>query len=82
MKKLRIFYLEGCPYCAMARRAVRELAGEPGYAGAEIEWIEERAEGPAALGRGLVLLYEARPSHGYEDVLSGIRSAVRDAREL
>ena len=92
MKKLRIFYLEGCPYCAMARRAVRELDGEPEAAGAEIEWIDERAEAELAeaydyyyvpsVFDGDRKLYEARPSHSYGDVLAGIRSALRDAREL
>ena len=91
MKKLRIFYLEGCPYCAMARRAVRELAGEPEVAGSEIEWIDERAEAELAdaydyyyvpsVFDGDRKLYEARPSHGYGDVLAGIRAALRDARE-
>ena len=32
MKTLRIFYLEGCPYCAHARRAMAELLAEPDFA--------------------------------------------------
>ena len=92
MKKLKIFYLDGCPYCAMARRAVRELIGETESSGTEIEWIDERAEAELAetndyyyvpaVFDGDRKLFEAHPSHDYADVLAGIRSALRDAREL
>ena len=42
MKKLKIFYLEMCPYCINARRALKELQDEdPDRAAVDIEWIEE-----------------------------------------
>ena len=91
MKELTIFFLQGCPWCAFARRAVRELLEEPEFSGTRIEWIDERAEAeladrydywhvPAVFDGGRKL-YEALPSHGYEDVLAGIRSALLQARE-
>lgn len=42
MKKITCFYLEHCPYCKHARKAVAELIEEdPAYGEVEIEWIEE-----------------------------------------
>ncbi|MBQ6972458.1 MAG: thioredoxin family protein [Synergistaceae bacterium] len=42
-KKVIAFYLEGCPYCSMARKAVDELKSEmpEKYSQVEIEWVEE-----------------------------------------
>jgi glutaredoxin len=43
MNKLTVFYLEGCPYCRSAVRAVRELEKElPAFSADRIDWIEER----------------------------------------
>ena len=91
MKKLTIFYLQGCPWCAHARRAVRELLEEPEFSGAQIEWIDERAEPgladrydywhvPAAFD-GDRKLYEALSSHSYEDVLAGLRRALGETQD-
>ena len=42
MKKLTMFYLEDCGYCAKARKALDELyAEDPRYRVVEIEKIEE-----------------------------------------
>jgi glutaredoxin len=42
MKKLKIFYLENCPYCRKAADAYKELKSEnPGFEKVETEWIEE-----------------------------------------
>ncbi|MBQ6366320.1 MAG: thioredoxin family protein [Oscillospiraceae bacterium] len=42
MKKLTMFYLEDCGYCAKARKALDELyAEDPRYREVEIEKIEE-----------------------------------------
>ena len=90
MKKLTIFYLEGCPYCVHARRALRELTAEsPDFAAVEVEWIDERARPDLAerydyyyvpsIFAGGTKLYEARPSHGYETIRENLRQALAAA---
>lgn len=79
MKKITLFYLQFCPYCIKARRALEELGREnPAYGSVQIRWIEERRE--AALADRFDYyyvpsiyyedrkLYEANPSENYEDV--------------
>ena len=42
MRQVIAFYLEGCPYCKQARKALEELKGEnSNYASVNMEWIEE-----------------------------------------
>lgn len=42
MKKVTCFYLEQCPYCIQAKKALAELISEnPDYGKVEMEWIEE-----------------------------------------
>ena len=42
MKKVLAFRLEGCPYCAQAMKAVKELVAESeNYASVAIDWVEE-----------------------------------------
>ena len=42
MKKVTCFYLEKCPYCIQAKKALDELIDEnPDYGQVEIDWIEE-----------------------------------------
>lgn len=42
MKKITMFYLDGCPYCRNARKAIEELKNEnPSFANIEIDMIEE-----------------------------------------
>ena len=90
MKTLRIFYLEGCPYCAHARRAIAELLAEPDFAGTPVEWIEERQNAaiaekfdyyyvPAAFD-GERKLYEASPSHDYGTIRDNLRAALQAVR--
>ena len=86
MKEIEVFYLNGCPYCANARRAVAELKEEdPAYAGIALRWIEER-EHPEladkrdyfrvpALFRGEEKLYEADPSHGFGEIRENVKKA-------
>lgn len=82
--KAILFYLEDCPYCRYARRALRELAAE----GVEvpIEWVEESRRPDIAakydywyvptLFYGEEKLYEAHPSQSYEDVKRSLRGAM------
>ena len=92
MKKLKIFYLVGCPYCDNARRALKELsAEEAAFAAAEIEWIDERADAALAdqydyyyvpaVFDGERKLYEARPSENYEAIREHLRAALTAARD-
>ena len=42
MKKVLAFRLEGCPYCAQAMKALKELGAEnEKYASVNVEWVEE-----------------------------------------
>lgn len=87
MKELTLFYLEGCPYCINAKRALEELRGEQTeYAAVPLKWIEESRE-PALAdeydyyyvptvyldGRKL---YEAAPGQRYEEIRESLRRAL------
>ncbi len=92
MKDLKLFYLEDCPYCRNARRALAELTAENAvYGDVPIEWIEESCRRmlaerydyyyvPAVFA-GDTKLYEARPGESYEDCKAHIRSALDAALE-
>ena len=42
MQKITAFYLEGCPYCRQARKALAELEShDERYKSVNIDWIEE-----------------------------------------
>ncbi|MBR0163882.1 MAG: thioredoxin family protein [Lachnospiraceae bacterium] len=44
MKEVTFFYIDGCPYCTQARKAIRELTEEnPSYASVSFREIEEHA---------------------------------------
>ena len=44
MKKVTFFYIDGCPYCKQAEKALTELIAEnPEYAEVEFERIDEIA---------------------------------------
>ena len=86
MAKITIFYLEHCPYCHHARRAVEALKAEnPAYAGIGIDWVEESLRPELAerydyyyvptLYDGGRKLYECSPAHGYGEILAHIREA-------
>ena len=86
MNELEIFYLTGCPYCAMARRAVDALRAEdPRFAALPLRWIEERENATIADARdyyfvpagflGGEKLFEASPSDDYDAIRSKLRGA-------
>lgn len=87
MKKLTLFYLEDCPYCRNARRALDELVKEnPAYAGVAVDWIEESRRPELAeqydyyyvptVFAGETKLYEAHPSESYSDCKEKLRAAL------
>ncbi len=92
MKKLRIFYLENCPYCKKAAKALKELEDEnPGFKEAGAEWIEE-SRCPEIADKydyyyvpsvfcDDVKLYECRPGDDYDEIKSRFASAFRSAAE-
>lgn len=87
MKRITLFYLERCPYCIKARRALDELGKEnPAYASVQIKWIEESREPafanqfdyyyvPTVYYEG-EKLYEADPSEDYEAIKAKIKAAL------
>ena len=87
MKKILLFYLEDCPYCHNARRALKELAAEKAdYGEVEVEWIEESRQPQVAqqydyyyvptIFAGKTKLYEAHPAESYEDCRQNIKAAL------
>ena len=86
MKDVKIFYFPTCPYCIKAKRAVEELKEEnPAYRAIEINWVNEHKDVALAeqydyyyvptVFYGEEKLYEASPSHSYEDIRENIRRA-------
>jgi len=87
MKKISLFYLENCPYCRMALRALEELAAEnPAYREIPLTRIEE-SEQPVLADRydyyrvptffvGEDKLFEARVGMGYEQIRAGTKLAL------
>ena len=87
MKSVKLFYLEDCPYCVFAKRALNELKSESSaYCNINIEWIEESKEPKTAdrydyyyvptIFYGDKKLYEAHPSEKYDDCKANIKAAL------
>ena len=87
MKEIKLFYLENCPYCHYAKRALDELAKEnPLYGEVNVEWIEE-SEHPELAGKydyyyvptifaAGKKLYEAHPSEDYAACRKNVKAAL------
>ena len=86
-KKLTLFYLDDCPYCHSAHRALADLKAEtPAYRSIEVEWIEESQQVELAskydyyyvpsIFAGDRKLYEAAPSEGYSSIKKNIKAAL------
>ncbi len=90
MKSITLFYLEICPYCMKARRAIDELLKErPAFNDVHIDWVEESRE-PERAERydynnvptvyfGEEKLYEARPGQGYSEIKEALRRSLETA---
>ena len=87
---LTVFYMDGCPYCEKARRALEELqAEEPRFAEVEVHWIEtdEHPEIAAryshqavpAIYRNGEKLYEATSHDSYEVIRENVKRALARA---
>ena len=90
MKTLKIFYLETCPYCINAKRALKELQySDPAYAEIGIEWIEESREPALADTYDYYRvpsvfccekkLYECDPGDSYSDIKRNLEEALKTA---
>lgn len=87
MKKITLFYLEDCPYCHNAKRALEELKKEnPVYSEVEIDWIEE-SKHPEMAGKydyyyvptiyaGDKKLYEAKPLESYASCKENVKASL------
>ena len=87
MGKITIFYLERCPYCRNAQKAVAALKAEKAaYDAVDIEWIEESRQ-PDIAGKydyyyvptafmGGEKLYECSPADDYEAIRKNIKAAL------
>ena len=86
MKKATVFYLENCPYCRNALRAMKELEAEnPAYAGLQIEMVEESREPEKADAYDYYhvpsifldgeKVYECSPGEDYMTIRENIRRA-------
>ena len=86
MKEIELFYLERCPYCKKAMKAIEELTAEdPVYSEIGIKWIEESLEPELAASRDYYnvptifhegkKLYEVKPFHSYDTIKESIRKA-------
>ena len=91
-KKITFFYLNGCPYCQNANRAIEELIQEnPEYSRIGIERINE-ADPPAGISGydyyyvpsmfiGKEKIYEAHPGQQYEEIKEAVRKVFEKATE-
>lgn len=92
MKKITVLYMEGCPYCRNAARAMDELEkAYSSYEEAPVEWIEENRERekaqsfageyyyvPSMFVDG-VKLYEAKPGESYEECRAHVEAVFQAA---
>ncbi len=92
MKKVTVLYMEGCPYCRNAARAMDEL--EKAYSAYEevpVEWIEETREREKARAFAAsyyyvpsmfvdgTKLYEAKPGESYDECKAHVEAVLQAA---
>lgn len=87
MKKVTFFYLENCPYCKQARKALDELKAEDAkYGTVDMDWVEENQQ-PDVVAKydynyvptmfiGEEKLYEAKPREKYDDCKDNVRRVL------
>ncbi|MGI5888615.1 MAG: thioredoxin family protein [Oscillospiraceae bacterium] len=89
MKKITMFYLELCPYCRQARKAIAELEKDPRYSSANIEMIEESEHPDIAERYDYYYVpsmfidgkkeYEAHPGESYEECMEAVKKVFEKA---
>ena len=90
-KKILAFYIEGCPYCRQAKKAVSELISEEKekYSGIQIEWVNENQH-PEISERydyyyvpsffvDDVKIYEAKRGETYEECKENVKRVFDSA---
>lgn len=82
-----VFFIDGCPYCRNARKALADLIAEnPDYGKAEIEWVNEEMQPERTKGFdyyyvptffiGEQKVYEASPGDDYEKIRGNIKRGL------
>ena len=90
MKKVIMFYIDGCPYCAKAKRALQELKEEKsGYDAVNVEMINEQDHPEISKNYkyyyvptffvGEEKIYEAQPGDSFEEVKAHVREVLAAA---
>ena len=90
MNKVTFFYIEGCPYCAQARKALAELTQEnPAYADVVFDEIDEMKQ-PEIADRydymatptmfiGEDKIYESHLGETYEEAKAHVKEVLEKA---
>ncbi|MGF0126119.1 glutaredoxin domain-containing protein [Selenomonas bovis] len=92
MKKLTMIVMQGCPYCAAAKRAVKELKAEQAaYAPLTVEEIEDGSAAAQAYGKDYYYVpsvfiegekcFEAQPGQSDESIKQAVACAFDRALE-
>ena len=87
MKKVLFFYLENCPYCKQARRALDELKAEDvRYGTVAMDWVEEKQQPDLAEKYDYYnvptmfvedeKLYEAKPGEKYDACKANVKRVL------
>ena len=89
MKKILAFYIDGCPYCKQARKAVDELTNESQYAGVQIEWVNENQHPEISERYNYyyvptmfvddVKIYEAKRGESYDECKENVKRVFEEA---
>lgn len=90
MKTITMFYLENCPYCKNARKALKELTEEnPEYGSISVDMIEESQNPEKADAYDYYYVpalflenekaYEAAPSEDYASIRSSVERVLKRA---
>ena len=91
MKKITMLKMQGCPYCAQAMAAIKEIKADyPELAGVEVEIVDKHTDDRAKDFEGKYYyvpsmfidgekIYEASPGESYGDCLISVKKVFRAA---
>ena len=91
MKKITLLKMQGCPYCAQAFGAIKEVKAEyPEFADMEVEVIDKKNDERAKDFEGKYYyvpsmfidgekIYEAHPGETYGECLLNVKKVFRSA---